>query len=460
MSAPVIEAARVEAPEILSPAEIAPVLTGEIVVKAPQGALAIKPDQAGFTPLQRAAFASINIENFPEGQVLGFLHLCQARGLDPWAKEAYLIKRGQGDKAKFTMQTGIDGYLKLANDTGRFIRVVGTYWAGTDDDENSWRWDPIDQVMRRMWFDQWPASRGFPGAARAIVEYVDSATGSVVRVDGVAHWDMYAPYVGKTEWSDGPNNRRVPKDIYGADGKRVMELSDMWSKGAPHMLGKCARALALRTAFPRELGGLYTHEEMHKLDADDRAAEQAQQRQQRREAFEKAQAVRTAQSQADSAQADADYASDRVDKVTSERAAGEPEKLGDLAEQVVAAAKPEQTPVSAAGPEDVSAGPLTFHDDYDGDEGEGDPGDGFGEPGIEVYLAELTAWGALYDKSLAEYLARPMAAANAGKPEDLGVDALAGLVRDLRQYTVQKLYNLGRAKEAAEVEAGLLLHQP
>lgn len=57
----------------------------------------------------------------------------------------------------------------------------------------------------------------------------------------VARFDAYAVY-------------------YRKDNKQL--LTEMWEKRGPEMLAKCAEALALRQAFPEELGGLYINEEI------------------------------------------------------------------------------------------------------------------------------------------------------------------------------------------------------
>lgn len=239
------------------------------------GHLTFDPNQTALNPHQAAALAALNLDpNDAQTRphLWVFIHMCQKRDLDPWAREAYLIKRGDGDRAKFTMQTGIDGYRKLSQATGRFVRVVGWYWTGSDDDETSWRWDAQEGVMRRVWWDMWPESRGYPGAARAVIEHYDDH-GARIRTEATAHWSMYAPYIEVWDWQDTPNGRkRLP--VRDENGQTKMVLTSMWEKGYHHQLAKCAEALAHRIAFPAGTSGLYVDEEMHRADAEARTAAQ------------------------------------------------------------------------------------------------------------------------------------------------------------------------------------------
>jgi phage recombination protein Bet len=142
-----------------------------------------------------------------------FLYQCERTGLDPLAKQIYSIKRA----GKMVTQIGIDGARLVAQRTGRYAGQDGPYWCGDDG----------------VWKDVW-LSEKHPQAAKVNVFLMDVDRGT----PGVAHWKEYAP-----------------------------ANSDMWRKMPALMLAKCAEMLALRKAFPQELSGLYTAEEMSQADS-------------------------------------------------------------------------------------------------------------------------------------------------------------------------------------------------
>lgn len=139
-----------------------------------------------------------------------FLEVCQATGLNPLLKQIYAIKYS----GKMTIQTGIDGYRLLASRTGA---LAGINDAQYDTEEGA-----------------------HPGWARMTVwRFVQ---GERVAFTATARWGEYA--------------------ALDKDGKPT----NMWARMPWLMLGKCAEALALRRAFPAELSGIYTGEEMEQAD--------------------------------------------------------------------------------------------------------------------------------------------------------------------------------------------------
>lgn len=141
-----------------------------------------------------------------------FLYQCERTGLDPLAKQIYSIKRG----GKMVTQIGIDGARLIAQRTARYAGQDGPYWCGPDG----------------VWKDVW-LSAEHPCAAKVNVYLAGIERGT----PGVAHWSEYAATNG-----------------------------EMWRKMPALMLAKCAEMLALRKAFPQELSGLYTSEEMAQAD--------------------------------------------------------------------------------------------------------------------------------------------------------------------------------------------------
>ena len=242
---------------------------GQMAVFEGAGALAIDPRQKKLNPEQTAALVAIGIDVEGDPQVTPhvrpFMHLCQVRGLDPWAREVYLIGRGQGSNRKYTMQTGIDGYAKLGGATGRFLRIGKIAWTGKGDDmAQDWRQD-ADGDMERVFWTFWPETRGEPGGARVVLHHLDAALGEPVTTTMVANWEMYAPY-GEVWEGRGATRRKVLND----DGSPRLKLTGVWENGGPYMLAKCATALAFRRAFPAKTSGLYVNEELHRADFDER----------------------------------------------------------------------------------------------------------------------------------------------------------------------------------------------
>ena len=79
-------------------------------------ALAIQPGQISWDATQLAALAQIGLQDASDGDRSVFLHVCQRTGLDPFARQIYMIARNEKVpgtnqwRKKWTIQTGIDGF--------------------------------------------------------------------------------------------------------------------------------------------------------------------------------------------------------------------------------------------------------------------------------------------------------------------------------------------------------------
>lgn len=148
-----------------------------------------------------------------------FLHVCKTRRVDPFGKLIYPVKRY--DKTMGTevmsLQSSIDYFRLAAERTGKYAGQLGPQWCGPDG----------------VWVDVW-LQKNPPAAARVAALRMDFKE----PLWTVALWENYCQ-----------------RDRNGSPTR-------FWANMGPLMIAKCAEALALRRAFPEDLAGLYTADEM------------------------------------------------------------------------------------------------------------------------------------------------------------------------------------------------------
>jgi phage recombination protein Bet len=141
-----------------------------------------------------------------------FIETAKRTGLNPFMKQIHAVKRwnSKANRNDMSIQVGIDGFRLIADRSGRY--------AGSDE----------------------PVFDNEKNPTRASVTVYKMVQGQRCPFTATARWSEY-----------------FPGDAQGF----------MWKKMPCVMLGKCAESLALRKAFPAELSGLYTNEEMAQADA-------------------------------------------------------------------------------------------------------------------------------------------------------------------------------------------------
>lgn len=161
-------------------------------------------------------------------EVAMFLNLCRYQHLNPFLREAYLIKFGN---QAATMVVGKDAITKRAFKNPRFAGMeAGVVVQIEETGELEYR--PGALVL--------DGERLVGGWAKVHVKEYN------VPIEAVA---SFREYVGLTR-----------------DG----EVNGQWSKKPATMIRKVALTQALREAFPEDLGGLYASEEMN-VDIDETA---------------------------------------------------------------------------------------------------------------------------------------------------------------------------------------------
>lgn len=180
-------------------------------------AIVVHKDVSGpleFTPQQCAMIRDTyaNGANEKEFQVL--MEVAKIRRLNPLLRQVHFVKRRdyQRDKDIWSVQVSVDGLRAIAERTGKY--------------------DGQDEP-----------------------EYERDKDGLIIACKvKVYRKDWTRPAVGVAYWSEYVQTKR--------DGTVTKFWADM-----PHvMIAKCAEAIAMRKAFPEDMGGLYVDEEMQQAD--------------------------------------------------------------------------------------------------------------------------------------------------------------------------------------------------
>ena len=158
-----------------------------------------------------------------------FVEVANRLRLDPLSKQIVLIKRWDGKLNRYvaTPQVTIDGFRVIAERSNDYAGQTPTQWCGKDG------------VWKDVWLETEP-----PHAARV----------------GIHRHRFKEPLYAVAAY-----------DSY-VQRNRKGDPTPLWSKMPDLMLAKCAESLALRKAFPSDLSGVYTQEEMGQAETTEAAA--------------------------------------------------------------------------------------------------------------------------------------------------------------------------------------------
>lgn len=178
-------------------------------------------DEAYFDREQLDLIKSQIAKGCTDAEVAMFVGVCKRLKLDPFARQIYCIKRRENRDGQWievaSTQVSIDGFRVVAERTREYEGQCGPQWCGPDG----------------KWVDVW-LSREFPLASRV----------------GVWRHGWREPLWGIATWASFAQTTK--------DGSPTK----MWRQMPDVMLAKCAESQALRKAFPNDLSGIYTPEEM------------------------------------------------------------------------------------------------------------------------------------------------------------------------------------------------------
>lgn len=212
---------------------------------AAPAALAIQPGQLTWDKFQDAALAQIGLREAGNADKAVFLHQCQRTGLDPFARQIYMIGRNEKQPdgswgKKWTIQTGIEGWRVIRDRAEKREKVRGSLGRAVwyDDDNNEYK----------VWV------RAEAPAACEITYTVKDIAGNETPYTSVL---QFREYLQTTK-----------------EGKPASQ----WATKPVHMLEKCTEADVYRKAFPQDFSGVYLDDAMPAPDLDAPADQPQRQR--------------------------------------------------------------------------------------------------------------------------------------------------------------------------------------
>jgi phage recombination protein Bet len=184
-----------------------------------------------FTEEQRQLIRDTFANGASDAEFAVLMEIARARKLNPLLRQIHFVNRWDSEKHRpvWAAQVSIDGLRALAERTGLY--------QGQDEPEFVENPDGTLKLCKvRVWRRDWP---------RPAV--------------GIAYWNEYVQTT-----RDKQTGKSRP--------------TAMWSRMPHTMLAKCAEALAMRKAFPEDMSGLYTPEEMSQSQSDSSARAQVESR--------------------------------------------------------------------------------------------------------------------------------------------------------------------------------------
>lgn len=155
-----------------------------------------------------------------------FIAVCARTCLSPENRQIWAIKQWDKNLGREVLraQTSVDGFRVIAERSGKYAGQLGPFWCDNDG----------------VWVDVWLKPHP-PVAAKVGILKTDWRE----PLWSVARWDSFAA-----------------KDKNG-------NLTNFWAKMPDLMLAKVAESQGLRRAFPNDLSGIYTKEEMEQANVWD-----------------------------------------------------------------------------------------------------------------------------------------------------------------------------------------------